>query len=93
MCQASKITKTLFLPENTKNISKPNLNEGPGFNFINFFAPYALALNFCASKKLIKKLGVGVGRKWIEQPLCFAPCAQLYEINPKTEAHGVYSID
>ena len=33
-----------------------------GVNFIIFFAPYALAPNFCASKKLLKKLGIGVGQ-------------------------------
>ena len=39
--------------------------------------PYALAPNFYSSKKLLKKLGVGVGCKWIELSLCFAPFAQL----------------
>ena len=29
----------------------------PGVNFINFFMPYALEPNICASKKLLKKLG------------------------------------
>ena len=45
-----------------------------------FFAPYALVPNFCASKKLLKKLGVVVGRKWIELSLWFAP--NFYEIDP-----------
>ena len=45
------------------------LFEPPGVHFINFFAPYALAPNFYASKKLLKKLGVGIGRKWIELSL------------------------
>ena len=44
-----------------------------GVNFLNFFAPYALGPNFCASKKLLKKLGVGVGRKWIELSLWLVP--------------------
>ena len=46
-----------------------------GVDFINCFC--ALTPNFCASKKLLKKLGVGVGHKWIEQSLWFAPCTQL----------------
>ena len=41
----------------------------PGVDLKNFFAPYALALKFCASKKPLKKLGVGVGSKWIELSL------------------------
>ena len=46
-----------------------------GVDFINCFC--AFTPNFCASKKLFKKLGVGVGHKWIEQSLWFVPCAQL----------------
>ena len=34
-----------------------------------FLHPTPLAPNFCSSKKLLKKLGVGVGRKWIELSL------------------------
>ena len=48
-----------------------------GVNFINFFAPYALGLNFCASKKLLKKLGVGAECKWMELPLWFCLWVQL----------------
>ena len=56
----------------------------PGVDFMNFFVPYALAPNFCASKKLLKKLGVGIGRKWIELTLWFVPCAQLLWNQPQT---------
>ena len=47
--------------------------------------------NFCASKKLLKKLGIGVGCKWIELSLWFVPWAQLSWNRPQTKSFKLTS--
>ena len=48
-----------------------------GVDFKNWFAPYrTLRPNFMPQNSF-SKLGLGVGRNWIELSLWFAPCAQL----------------
>ena len=44
------------------------------------FEPYALAPNFCASKKLLKKLSVGVGAQ-MDKAISMI-CGLVYQENP-----------
>ena len=53
-----------------------------GVDFIIFFCALRPCAVPSASKKLLKKLGVGVGRKWIELSLWFAPRTQLLRNRP-----------